>query len=99
MIWELVYYDAVLLDLREAKKWYFEQQKGLEKRFSKDVKGCIERLSKNPFYYEMRYKNVRLVHCETFPYSVHYYIDQLKKQLVIIAILHQHQNPELAKKR
>ena len=41
MKWELVYYDAVLLDIREAKKWYFERQKGIERRFAKDVKGSI----------------------------------------------------------
>lgn len=99
MNWELVYFDEVFFDLKKAKSWYYRQQKGLEKRFSKDIKRCIERLSNNPSHFEIRYKAVRLVHCDTFPYSVHFYIDEAKKQLVIVAIVHQHRNPEIAQNR
>jgi hypothetical protein len=31
--WKLVYYDEVRVDVRDSKKWYFDQQKGLEKTF------------------------------------------------------------------
>jgi hypothetical protein len=32
MAWKLYYYDEVVQDIREAKKWYREQQKGLDNR-------------------------------------------------------------------
>jgi plasmid stabilization system protein ParE len=99
MVWRLAYYDEVILDIRDAKKWYFEQQKGLEKRFAEDVKKCISRIQKNPLHYEIRYRQVRLAHCAIFPYAIHFYIDQLSNQLVIIAIVHQHRHPEFAKRR
>jgi plasmid stabilization system protein ParE len=99
MTWKLAYYDEARQDVRDAKKWYFEQQPGLEKRFAEDVKNCISRLQKNPLHYEVRYRQVRLAYCTTFPYAVHFYIDDAAKQLVIIAIIHQHRSPELAKSR
>lgn len=99
MGWKLAYYDEVLLDVRDARKWYFDQQKGLEKRFAEDVKKCIARLQKNPLNYEVRYKQVRLAYCTVFPYAIHFYIDEPAKQLVVIAIVHQHRHPDFAKSR
>jgi hypothetical protein len=42
MTWKLYYYDEVIQDIREAKKWYREQQKGLDTRFVADVKISID---------------------------------------------------------
>src|SRR5258708_5857457 len=99
MAWKLAYYDAVKLDVRDAKDWYCAQQKGLEKRFSDDVKKCIGRLQKNPYHYEVKYKQVRTALCTIFPYAIHFYIDEAAKQLVIIAIVHQHRDPKVTKDR
>ena len=99
MSWRLFYYDEVALDVRETKNWCRQQQIGLDKRFADDVKQCIMRIQKNPEHYEVRYKDVRLAHCETFPYSIHFYLNSAEKQIVIIAIVHQHRDPSVAKSR
>jgi hypothetical protein len=99
MPWKLYYYDEVIQDIREAKKWYREQQKGLDARFAADVKISIGRLKENPLNYEVKYRNVRVVYCDIFPYAIHFYMDKPLKQLVIIAIVHQHRNPEYSKNR
>ena len=99
MVWKLVYYDAVKLDIQDAKDWYYKQQKGLEKRFADDVKACITRLQKNPYHYEVKYKKVRTALCTIFPYAIHFYLDEFEQQLVIIAIVHQHRDPNVAQSR
>jgi plasmid stabilization system protein ParE len=99
MAWKLAYYEEVRLDIRVSKKWYRDQQQGLEKRFADDVKQCIARLQKHPLHYEVRYRNARIAYCEIFPFGIHFYIDEPAKQLVIIAIVHQHRDPEFSKKR
>ncbi|MEO8886738.1 MAG: type II toxin-antitoxin system RelE/ParE family toxin [Mucilaginibacter sp.] len=99
MTWELFYFDEALLDIRDAKKWYFQQQKGLEKRFADDIKRSLSHIQKDPLHYEVRYKSVRLAHCNTFPYSIHFYIDEPTNRVVIIAIIHQHRHPEYTKER
>jgi hypothetical protein len=83
MAWKLTYYDEVRLDVRDAKDWYYKRQKGLEKRFAKDVKDCIGRLKENPYHYEIKYKKVRTALCSVFPYAVHFYINESSGQLVI----------------
>jgi len=99
MAWKLYYYDEVVQDVREAKKWYREQQEGLDDRFAKDVKASINRLQKNPLNYEIKYRNVRIAYCDVFPYAIHFYMNEIEKQLVIIAIIHQHRHPEYPKNR
>ena len=99
MAWKLAYYDAVKPGVRDAKDWYYAQQKGLEKRFADDVKKCTSRLQKNPYHYEVKYKQVRTALCTIFPYAIHFYIDEAAQQLVIIAIVHQHRDPEVATDR
>ncbi|HEY2582096.1 MAG TPA: type II toxin-antitoxin system RelE/ParE family toxin [Mucilaginibacter sp.] len=99
MTWKLTYYDEVAFDVRDAKKWYFKQQKGLEKQFAEDVKKCLNRLQKDPLHYEVRYRQVRIAYCTIFPYAIHFYTDEPAEQIVIIAIVHQHRNPAVAKNR
>jgi plasmid stabilization system protein ParE len=99
MAFSLHYYDAVKTDLTEAKDWYKKQNPGLEKRFALEVKSCIYRLQKNPLNYEIKYRNVRTAFTAIFPYAVHFYVNAPKKQIVIIAIVHQSRNPALPDNR
>jgi len=99
MAWKLAYYDAVKLDVSNAKDWYRKRQKGLEKRFADDVKKCINRLQKNPYHYEIKYRQVRTALCAIFPYAIHFYVDEAAGQLVIIAIVHQHRDPDISLNR
>jgi hypothetical protein len=99
MAWKLYYYDEVAVDVADAKKWYRKQQKYLDKRFAEDVKISLDRLQKNPLNYEIKYRNVRIAYCDIFPYAVHFYADELIKRIVIIAIVHQHRDPEYPSNR
>lgn len=85
MIYSLYYYDAVKTDIIEAKDWYKKQQPGLEKRFAVEVKNCLKRVQNNPLNYEIKYKNVRTAFTSVFPYAIHFYLDDAKQQLIIIA--------------
>ncbi|MFI5139463.1 MAG: type II toxin-antitoxin system RelE/ParE family toxin [Sphingobacteriales bacterium] len=95
MALSLHYYDAVKIDLIEAKSWYKNQKAGLEKDFAREVKACLQRLQKNPLHYEIKYRHVRTAFTAIFPYAIHFYIDDTKQQIVIIAIIHQSRNPAL----
>jgi plasmid stabilization system protein ParE len=99
MVLSLHYYDIVKLDLIEAKDWYKNQKPGLEKNFAQEVKNCIHRIQKNPLIYEVKYKNVRTAFTAIFPYAVHFYINESKQQIVIIAIIHQSRDPALSYNR
>lgn len=81
------YFDEVLVDVQEAKKWYKEQQEGLEERFSKAIEEAVLKVLKMPAAYSVRYKNIRIAHPKIFPYNIHFYIDEKEEQVVIIGII------------
>jgi len=89
------YLDEVENDIAEAKRWYAEQQAGLDVRFAAAVKETVTNILKMPSSYAVRYKNVRIAHTKVFPYNVHFYIDEEKVQVVIIGIIHNKRNNAL----
>jgi plasmid stabilization system protein ParE len=99
MVYSLSYFKDALQDVKEAKRWYKNQKPGIEIRFSEAIKVSIYKLQKNPFAYAIRYKNVRISHPKSFPYGIHFCIDDIKLQIVIIAIVHNKRHPNTAKDR
>jgi mRNA-degrading endonuclease RelE of RelBE toxin-antitoxin system len=82
-------------DIFWAKQWYSEQQKNLDTKFVIAIKETLESIIKMPSAYAVRYRNVRIAHTKTFPYNIHFYIDEPKTQVVIIGIIHNKRNDAL----
>lgn len=99
MAYSLSYFDKARTDIRETKKWYKKQQLGLEKRFADSVKSTIHLIQNNPFRFAVRHHNLRMAHTKTFPYGIHFYIDDSNHEIVIVAILHNKRHPNTALKR
>lgn len=91
---ELDYFDEVDDDIEIAKLWYYEQSPDtdLEERFADAIKEAIANLQKNPFIYYPIFENIRIAHPKFFPYGVHFIINEDKKEILIVAILHNKQN-------
>jgi hypothetical protein len=43
---------------------------------------------KNPFIYYPIFENIRVAHPKFFPYGIHFIINEVKKEILIVAILH-----------
>lgn|SRR6478735_8586373 len=99
MAYKVLFFDEVKQDIKEAKSWYRQQLKGLEKRFAEDIKTAINHIEERPYAHAIRYKNVRIAHPNIFPYSVHYFIEEEVNTIVIIAIVHNSRNPPFAQER
>ena len=72
MRYTIVFLISIKLDIINAKNWYRKQQIGLDKRFALAVKSTILKLNENPFYYQLRYRNIRIAYPKSFPYGIHY---------------------------
>ena len=92
-IYKIIFLLDALEDMKEAKKWYDKQQKGLGKRLMADVRQSISELRKNAFIGSVKYMDIRTVSCAKFPYSIHYSIDELKAEVIILSIFHLHRKP------
>lgn len=71
----------------------------LEERFADTIKDAIAKLQKNPFIYYPIFENVRVAHPKFFPYGVHFIINEDKKEILIVAILHNKQDKSKIIKR
>jgi hypothetical protein len=98
-MYNLQYFDQVFTDVQEAKIWYKEQKEGLEVEFAIAIETAIQKILKMPSAYSPRYKNIRIAHPKTFPYNIHFYIDELNQTIVFTAIVHNKRNPKLARNR
>ena len=87
-MYNLIYFDQVIDDVKAAKIWYKDQQNGLEIKFSLAIELAINQIINMPTSYAPRYKNVRIAHPKTFPYNIHFYIDDVAKTVVLTAIVH-----------
>lgn len=99
MTYKILYFEEVRQDVKDAKQWYRNQSKGLEKRFAEDIKISISRLKSRPAVHAIRYKNIRVTHPDVFPYSIHFYIDEKLNAVVITAIVHNSRDPMFSKQR
>ena len=69
--YKILFSLAALTDLKEAKHWYNNQQRGLGKRLVNDVKEATEAIKLNPYHSSIKFENIRTSACKTFPYSLH----------------------------
>ncbi len=91
--YKIIFSTEALHDLKEAKYWYEEQQQGLGKRLVNDVKRVVNKISKNPYFASVRFENIRTPFCKTFPYSIHYEIDEVENLCRIVSIFHHSRKP------
>lgn len=47
---KIVFSVRALSDIKEAREWYNQQQKGLGKRLVEDVKQAVLSIKRNPFH-------------------------------------------------
>ncbi len=93
--YRVVILPAALADIRATKDWYNEQQKGLGIRFTKMVHATVKRVAHYPYHFAVRYNDTRMAQLNTFPYLVHYYVDESHSSIVVLAVLSASRNPEI----
>ncbi|WP_269226474.1 type II toxin-antitoxin system RelE/ParE family toxin [Flavobacterium eburneipallidum] len=58
------------------------------------VEEAKKHISDFPLAFQIKYKNVRTILLEQFPYHIHYIVDDTNKQIVVLAIIHAYRNPK-----
>ena len=94
MIYKLETTFAAKQDVKEAAVWYNNAQSGLGKKFTAQIRDCTEILTLNPLAFALRFENIRMAVVKQFPYIIHYIVDEEKKLITLIAVLHTSLNPE-----
>jgi plasmid stabilization system protein ParE len=97
-------YKVVILplakkDIRDAALWYHKKQTGLGNRFISEVRIKVNFINENPMACAKKYDEVRTAVLNTFPFLIHYSIDEIQNTIVITAVLHTSRNPDIWENR
>ncbi len=84
-------------EMIHAAGYYEQQQKDLGKRFLVSVQETIERIQINPLLFPVVHLDVHRCLIKIFPFGILFKI--LQDQIIIIAVMHIHRNPDYWKNR
>ncbi|MDZ7739293.1 MAG: type II toxin-antitoxin system RelE/ParE family toxin [Bacteroidales bacterium] len=84
-----------LIDIQEATNWYSEQQPELGERFQSTTVKQIDSLGRDPHIYAVRYKEIRCMIVEKFPFMVHFYINEPESSVEVLAVINTGRNPRV----
>lgn len=84
-------------DINESIDWYNKRKAKLGKQFYKKVNEVLLFVKKNPYSFVVRYNYTRMAPIEKFPFMVHYTINEIKKEIPVLGVLHTSRNPVIWK--
>ena len=88
MTYEVVNREFVEEDLFDAASFYEEISAELSDRFLDQFHIARNFISEFPYANDVMYgENIRLHFLKTFPYHIHYIINEEKKEVVILAVI------------
>lgn len=99
MSYSFVNRPAVTTDITNATDYYKNINPELAKQFLFRVREAKAYIARSPLGFQVKYNQVRTLLLRQFPYHIHYLIDEPKKVIVILAIIHAYKNPNDYSKR
>ena len=96
--YDILIEPKVIEDIQNGIDWYNDKQNGLRTRFHKEVKSSFQKLLSSPFF-QIRYDNVRCFPLKTFPYMIHFTLNEEESLIIIRALLNTSRNPQIWKTR
>jgi len=89
MSYKLLFDEKVLDTFLESQDFYGRISEQLATRFHDDFWQCVEYLKQNPNHFQTRYKSIRIAHLSSFPFGIHFFIDQ--DVIKVLRLLHHKQ--------
>lgn len=81
----------------ESAAYYESRQEDLGKRFLASVQDALRKIQINPLLYQIVEFDVRRCKIKTFPFDILFRI--FSNELVVIAVMHLHRDPDYWKAR
>ncbi len=94
MSYSFVNRPAVRLDIINATDYYKNINPELAKQFLFRIREAKAYIARSPLGFQIKYNQIRTLLLKQFPYHIHYLIDDSKKQIIILAIIHAYRNPQ-----
>jgi plasmid stabilization system protein ParE len=85
---------SVAYDIQDIVDYYKIINSNLAIAFLDRLEETKKHIANFPEGFQIKYKNVRTVLLEQFPYHIHYFIDDEKMQIIVLAVIHAYRNPK-----
>ena len=95
-------HEEAVIEAGEAARWYSQQQRGLGKEFTQELKRCLRSLRANPTRLPLLETappnlEIRRVLTARFPYKIIFEI--IQNEVVVLAVAHGSRRPDYWIKR
>lgn len=94
MTYSFVNSPVVRFDIIEAVDYYKKINPELAKQFLFRIREAKAYIARSPLGFQIKYNTVRTLLLRQFPYHIHYFIDDTKQQIIILAVIHAYKNPQ-----
>jgi plasmid stabilization system protein ParE len=84
--YKVVISDLAKIDIKKAKEYYQEINVNLAKQFLMRIREAKLFISENPNGNDVIYQDVRMHLIKQFPYHLHYFYDNDREVIVVIAV-------------
>jgi hypothetical protein len=91
MAYKLIVKPEADFEMFEAINWYVDKDMNLGLRFASELKSTLHYIKLQPENFQKKYRNIRICFTKTFPYGIHYIIEE--NTIYVLAILHTSRNP------
>lgn len=78
--------EQAQINIHKSAEYYQAISESLKTRFINELIECIDLLKENPLHHQIRYRNIRIAFTPTFPYGIHFIIEN--ENIYILDILH-----------
>ena len=99
MSYSFVNRPAVKTDIIDAINYYKKINPELAKQFLFRIREAKAYIARSPIGFQVKYNGVRTLLLKQFPYHIHYLINDIKQQIIILAVIHAYKNPTDYSKR
>jgi hypothetical protein len=86
-------------DIKQAVKWYNDQQMGLGDRLLTNIRKQTALLSTSALQFAIKYDNIRCICIKKFPFLIHYRVNEETKAIKVEALIHTSRNPKYWEER
>lgn len=93
MNYKIVILEEAKIDYKKSLLWYRNIHPKLAIRFNDSFKKSLTIIKTDPFLFQIKYDNIRIIFFKTFPYAIHY--SMYENCIVIKSIFHTSRNSEL----
>lgn len=93
MTYSLTITPNAFLDIQDAIDWENSRDINLGSRFFQSLESRFADILLMPRIGSIRYDNVRCTATKRFQYLIHYTVDDLKGQIIIVRVLHISRKP------